>query len=113
MNELKVKIPSEFEEQLRKRFSLENFVDGVNNTPCPLCEKYYGDNCRGCPFDKFRRLNTVGCEIWENTLVGCEIWENTLVGRHFGGTGMIILDKKDRSIFSELVEKAKELVEFV
>jgi len=103
MNGLKVNIPKEFEEQLRKRFSLENFVDGVNNTPCPLCEKYYGDNCRGCPFDKFRTLSTVGCGEWEDALVG----------RHFGGTGMISLNTTSRSIFSELVEKAKRLIEFV
>lgn len=103
MSGLEVKIPKEFEEQLRKRFSLKNFVNGVNNTPCPLCDLYFKNDCQGCPFNKFRSLSAVGCENWENALVG----------KHFGGTGMIELNKKDRGIFSKLVEKASELIEFV
>ncbi len=69
--DLKIKIPKRFEEGLRKRLDLRRAkrVSGFDSDlvciirePCPLCPKY--NNCRGCPFNKYKTKERQGCMEW-------------------------------------------------
>lgn len=112
--DLKVKVLKKFKQDLDDRFNPENAKFGYNgyviNHHCLLCSKY--KKCKGCPFEKFKEKNAVGCYVWMNNILNGKLGISPL-----GISALIIWwgkeeDKQARKQLKDLREKALELIEF-
>lgn len=105
---LKVKIPKKFKQGILERFDYENRTDNAIFKICQLCSIYNSTRCTDCPFEKFTTAHC-GCIKWIDKL---------LQNRAFKANASYIWwcktdEKQAKADLAELLEKSKELIEWI
>ncbi len=111
---LRVKIPKRFKEQLERHFDLrrakKEVMTWIIHAECPLCSRYT-EMCEGCPLKRFKdECGEMGCTAWVKKILGkepCfqieseEVWWRDS------------LNKKARKGIKEFKKRARRLIEWV
>jgi len=113
--DLRVKIPLRFKEQLELRFpDPATIPEGMNviDLPCPLRRGYWG--CKGCPFARWRESDKWrGCPAWIDKVMCGVAWPVGFVENE----QLLKWDLRSRTAvlawLSEFRRRAAELIEWI
>lgn len=85
-------------------FNYDSYDEEYDNyTSCILCEKYIGDSCIGCPFEKFETKHSHGCMYWMRKIAGNKFIYRTEIKSNY-----IDFKKKDKDLVKFALKKLKE-----